>query len=47
MVTQPLPGQPIPMLNNLFCKEVFPDIQPKPPLAQLKAISPCPVTSQQ
>ena len=42
-----LPGQPIPVLNNPFCKEVFPDIQPKPPLVQLEAISPHPVTCQQ
>jgi len=33
--------------NNLFCKEVFPDIQPKPLLAQLEAISPRPVTWHQ
>ena len=35
------------MLNNPFCKEVFPDIQPKLTLAQLKAISPRPVTCHQ
>ena len=39
-----LPGEPIPVFNNPFCKDVFPDIQPKPLLAQLEAISPCPVT---
>ena len=32
------------MLNNPFCKEVFSDIQPKPTLVQLEAISPHPVT---
>ena len=47
MVTQHLPGEPIPVLNNPFCKEVFPDIQPKLTLAQLEAISPHPVTCQQ
>eukprot|EP00076_Gallus_gallus_P034103 XP_024999641.1 T-complex protein 11 homolog isoform X4 [Gallus gallus] len=46
MVTQHLPGEPIPVLNNPFCKEVFPDIQPKLPLVQLEAISPHPVTSE-
>ena len=30
-------------LTTLSVKKFFPDIQPKPPLAQLKAISPCPV----
>ena len=44
MVTQPPPGEPIPVLNNPFCKGVFPDIQPKPPLMQLEAMSPHPVT---
>ena len=36
------------MLNNPFCKEVFPDIQRKPPLVQLEAISLVlsPVTSE-
>ena len=43
MVTQPPPGEPIPVLNNSFCKEFFPDIQPKPPLVQLEAISPRPL----
>ena len=37
-------GEPIAVLNNPFCKEVFPNIQPKPPLAQLEASHPvtCP-----
>ena len=47
MVTQPPPGEPIPVLNNPFCKEVFHDIQPKLTLAQLEAICPRPVTCQQ
>jgi len=34
------------VLNNPFCRVVFPDIQPKAPLAQLEAISPRPVTSE-
>ena len=42
-----LPEEPIPVLNKPLCKEVFPHIQPKPPLAQLEAISPHPVTSHQ
>jgi len=42
-----LPGEPIPVFTNPFCKEVFPDIQPKLTLAKLEAISPCPVTCQQ
>ena len=42
-----LPGEPIPVLNHPFSKEVFPDIQPKLSLVQLKAISPCPVTCHQ
>jgi len=33
-----LPGEPIPVLNHPFCNEIFPDIQPKPPLAQLEAM---------
>ena len=35
------------MLSNPFCKEVFPDSQPKLTLAQLEAISPRPVTCHQ
>ena len=46
MVTQPLPGEPIPVLNRPFCKEVFPNVQPKLTLAQLEAISPRLVTSE-
>ncbi|KAK4821733.1 hypothetical protein QYF61_000775, partial [Mycteria americana] len=38
------PGQPVPMLDNPFREEKFPDIQSKPPLAQLEAISSCPIT---
>ena len=41
-----LPGEPIPVLNNPFCKEVFPDIQPKLTLVQSEAISPHSVTSE-
>ena len=42
-----LPGEPIPVLNNPFCKDIFPDIQPKPCLVQLEAISPHPVAYHQ
>ncbi|KAK4825578.1 hypothetical protein QYF61_000577 [Mycteria americana] len=33
------PGQPVPMLDNPFREEKFPNIQSKPPLVQLEAIS--------
>jgi len=35
------------VLNNPFCKEVFPNVQPKLALVQLEAISPRPVTCHQ
>ncbi|KAK4823957.1 hypothetical protein QYF61_008343 [Mycteria americana] len=38
------PGQPVPMLDNPFREEKFPNIQSKPPLAQLEATSSCPIT---
>ncbi|KAK4828708.1 hypothetical protein QYF61_000546 [Mycteria americana] len=38
------PGQPFPMLDNPFSEVKFPNIQSKPPLAQLEAISSCPIT---
>ncbi|KAK4818296.1 hypothetical protein QYF61_010438 [Mycteria americana] len=38
------PGQPVPMLDNLFGEDIFPNTQSKPPLAQLEAISSCPIT---
>ena len=38
-----LPGQPIPTPDNPFCKEMLPDIQSKPSLAQLEAITSCPI----
>ncbi|KAK4825372.1 hypothetical protein QYF61_027125 [Mycteria americana] len=38
------PGQPVPMLDNPFSEEKFPNIQSKPPLEQLEAISSCPIT---
>ncbi|KAK4817196.1 hypothetical protein QYF61_003589 [Mycteria americana] len=38
------PGQPGPMLDNPFSEEKFPNIQSKPPLAQLEAISSHPIT---
>ncbi|KAK4811465.1 hypothetical protein QYF61_010344 [Mycteria americana] len=36
--------QPVPMLDNPFSEEIFPNIQSKPPLAQLEAISSRPIT---
>ncbi|KAK4806883.1 hypothetical protein QYF61_012604, partial [Mycteria americana] len=36
--------QPVPMLDNPFSEVKFPNIQSKPPLAQLEAISSCPIT---
>ncbi|KAK4822635.1 hypothetical protein QYF61_018587 [Mycteria americana] len=33
------PGQPVPMLDNPWGEDIFPNIQSKPPLAQLEAIS--------
>ncbi|KAK4832342.1 hypothetical protein QYF61_021871 [Mycteria americana] len=38
------PGQPLPMLDNPFSEVKFPNIQSKPPLAQLEAFSSCPIT---
>ncbi|KAK4830127.1 LOW QUALITY PROTEIN: hypothetical protein QYF61_008554 [Mycteria americana] len=38
------PGQPVPMLDHPFGEEIFPNIQSKPPLAQLEAISSRPIT---
>ncbi|KAK4818289.1 hypothetical protein QYF61_010431 [Mycteria americana] len=38
------PGQPLPMLDNPLSEVTFPNIQSKPPLAQLEAISSCPIT---
>ncbi|KAK4815837.1 hypothetical protein QYF61_008440 [Mycteria americana] len=38
------PGQPVPMLDNPFREVKFPNIQSKPPLAQLEAISSHPIT---
>ncbi|KAK4814532.1 hypothetical protein QYF61_022021 [Mycteria americana] len=38
------PGQPVPMLDNPLGEEKFPNIQAKPPLVQLEAISSCPIT---
>ncbi|KAK4810279.1 hypothetical protein QYF61_015309 [Mycteria americana] len=38
------PGHPVPMLDNPFSEVKFPNIQSKPPLAQLEAISSRPIT---
>ncbi|KAF1466761.1 Conserved oligomeric Golgi complex subunit 5, partial [Megadyptes antipodes antipodes] len=37
------PGQPVPMFNHSFRKDIFPHVQSKPPLAQLEAISSRPI----
>ncbi|KAK4828214.1 hypothetical protein QYF61_024648 [Mycteria americana] len=37
------PGQPVPMLDNPFREVKFPNIQSKPPLVQLEAVSSCPM----
>jgi len=39
------PGQPVPMPDHSFSKEIFPNIQSKCPLVQLEAISSHPITS--
>ncbi|KAK4814878.1 hypothetical protein QYF61_027907 [Mycteria americana] len=38
------PGQPVPMLDNPFSEDIFPNIQPKPPLAVVESdeVSPQP-----
>ncbi|KAK4806798.1 hypothetical protein QYF61_005594 [Mycteria americana] len=38
------PGKPVPMLDNPFSEVKFPNIQSKPPLAQLEAIFSHPIT---
>ncbi|KAK4810277.1 hypothetical protein QYF61_015307 [Mycteria americana] len=38
------PGQPVPMLDNPFSEEIFPNTQSKPLLTQLEAISSHPIT---
>ncbi|KAK4825746.1 hypothetical protein QYF61_002185, partial [Mycteria americana] len=38
------PGQPVPMLDHPFSEVKFPNIQSKPPLVQLEAISSRPIT---
>ncbi|KAK4815123.1 hypothetical protein QYF61_017398 [Mycteria americana] len=38
------PGQPVPMLDNPFSEVKLPNIQSKPPLVQLEAISSHPIT---
>ena len=36
-------GQPVPMLDDHFSEEIFPNIQSEPPLGQLEVISSCPI----
>jgi len=40
-----LHGQPVPMPHHSFQEEIFPNIQPEPPLARLEAISCSPIPS--
>ena len=40
-----LPGQPVPMPDYSLSKEIFPNIQSKPPLMQLEAIASHPIAS--
>ena len=40
-----LTGKPAPVSHPPHSKEFLPDIQPKPTIFQLKAISPCPVAT--
>ena len=40
-----LPRQPVPMSDHSFSKEIFPNIQSKPPLTQLEAIASHPIAS--
>jgi len=40
-----LPGQPVPMPDHSFSKDIFPNIQSEPPLTQLEAIASRPVAS--
>ena len=37
------PGQPIPALDHAFREQIFPTIQPEPPLVQLEAIPSSPI----
>jgi len=39
------PGQPVPMSDHSFSKEIFHNIQPKPPLMQPEATSSHPIAS--
>jgi len=40
-----LPGQPVPMPDHSFSKEIFPNIQSKSPLMQLEATASRPIAS--
>lgn len=40
-----LTGQSVQMLNHLFHEQIFPDVQPQPPLEKIEALSSHPVTS--
>jgi len=45
MGTPPLPGQPGPMPDYSFSKEIFPNVQSEPPLMQPEAIALRPIAS--
>ena len=40
-----LPGQPVPAPNHSFWKDICPNTQPEPPLAQLEAVPSSSITS--
>lgn len=37
-------GQPVPMLDNPYSEEMFPNTKSKPPMDHLEAVSSCPIT---
>ena len=39
------PRQPVPAPDDSFGEEIFPHVQPEPPMAQFKAIPSCPIAS--
>ncbi|KAF4798280.1 hypothetical protein TURU_066015 [Turdus rufiventris] len=43
--TTDFPGEPVPVLDNLLIEKIFPNIQSKPPLVQLDALSCHPIIS--
>jgi len=45
MGTPPLPGQPVPVPDHSLSKDIWPNIQSKPPLTQLEPIASRPIAS--